>query len=200
MLRDKKFVQGLKFQSSKELPFCDGCEKGKQKRMPFPKERATRATEILEIVHNDVCGPMQTRSLGGNRYFVTLIDAKSRFRAVYFMKHKDQVFEKLKEQEAMLTNVIGKKIKIPRSDNGGGYISKVFVDYLRKKGIKKQLTVPGTPQQNGVAERTKRTVQEAARSMIHNAGLDNRFWGEAVSTAVILRNRSPSVAVENMTP
>ena len=199
MLRDKELVQGLKFQSSQESTFCDGCAKGKQKRMPFPKE-SSRATEILEIVHSDVCGPMQTKSHGGNRYFVTFIDDKSRFTAVYFMQRKDQVFEKFKEYEAMVTNVTGKNIKILRSDNGGEYTSKVFVDYLRKKGIQRQLTIPRTPQQNGVAERMNRTIQEAARSMMHNAGLEYGFWGEAVETAVILRNRSPTVAVENMTP
>ena len=104
MLRDKELVQGLKFQSSQESTFCDGCAKGKQKRMPFSKE-ATRATEILEIVHSDVCGLMQTKSHGGNRYFVTFIDDKSRFTAIYFMQRKDQVCEKFKEYEAMVMNI-----------------------------------------------------------------------------------------------
>ena len=45
-----------------------------------------------------------------------------------------------------------------------------------------------------------RTIQETARSMLHAAGLSDAFWGEAVATAVILRNRSPTVAVKGMTP
>ena len=143
---------------------------------------------------------MQENSLGGNRYFVTFIDDKSRFTAVYFMKTKDQVLEKFKEYEAMVTNMTEKKIKILRSDNGGEYTSKEFSNYLKEKGIQHQLSVPRTPQQNGVAKRMNRTIQETARSMMYNAGQDKKFWAEAVCTAVIIRNRSPTVAVDNMTP
>ena len=200
LLRDQKLVSGMDFQSAKESEFCEGCAHGKQKRASFPKGHATRASEILEIVHSDVCGPMQTDSLGGNRYFVTFIDDKSRFTAVYFMKTKDQVLEKFKEYEAMVTNMTDKKIKILRSDNGGEYISKEFSNYLKVKGIQRQFSVPRTPQQNGVAERMNRTIQETARSMMHNVGLGEKFWAEAVCTAVIIRNRSPTVAVDNMTP
>ena len=119
LLRDQKLVSGMDFPSAKESEFCEGCAHGKQKRAPFPNGQATRASEILKIVHSDVCGPMQENSLGGSRYFVTFIDDKSRFTAVYFMKTKDQVFEKFKEYETMVTNMTEKKIKILRSDNGG---------------------------------------------------------------------------------
>ena len=200
LLRDQKLVSGMDFQSAKESEFCEGCAHAKQKRASFPKGQATRASEILEIVHSDVCGPMQENSLGGSRYFVTFIDDKSRFTAVYFMKTKDQVLEKFKEYEAMVTNMTEKKIKILRSDNGGEYTSKEFSNYLKEKGIQHQLSVPRTPQQNGVAERMNRTIQETARSMMHNAGQDKKFWAEAVCTAVMIRNRSPTVSVDNMTP
>ena len=200
LLRDQKLVTGMDFHPAKESEFCEGCAHGKQKRASFPKGQATRASEIIEIVHSDVCGPMQENSLGGNRYFVTFIDDKSRFTAVYFMKTKDQVLEKFKEYEAMVTNMTEKKIKILRSDNGGEYTSKEFSNYLKEKGIQHQLSVPRTPQQNGVAERMNRTIQETARSMMYNAGQDKKFWAEAVCTAVIIRNRSPTVAVDNMTP
>ena len=78
-----KLVTGLDFQSTKESDFCEGCAQDKQKRAPFPKEQATRASEILGIIHSDVCGPMQENSLGGNKYFVTFIDDKSRFTEMY---------------------------------------------------------------------------------------------------------------------
>ena len=58
LLRDQKLVSGMDFQSTKESDFCEGCAHGKQKRASFPKGQATRASEILEIVHSDVCGPM----------------------------------------------------------------------------------------------------------------------------------------------
>ena len=200
LLSNQKLVDGLELNPSEEIKFCEGCVKGKQTRSSFPKNEASRATELLEIIHSDVCGPMKTESLGRNRYFVTFIDDKSRYTAIYFMRHKNQVLEKFKEFEAMATNVSGRSIKVLRSDNGGEYLSKEFNDFLSSKGIKRQLTVPRTPEQNGVAERKNRTIQETARSMLHAAGLPDSFWAEAVLTAVILRNRSPTVAVKGSTP
>ena len=143
---------------------------------------------------------MRENSLGGNQYFVTFIDDKSRFTAVYFMKSKDQVLEKFKEYEAMVTNTTEKKIRILRSDNGGECTSKEFSTYLKEKGVQHQFSIPRIPQQNGVAERMNRIVQETARPIMYNAGLEKKFWAKAVCTAFIIRNRDPTVAVENMTP
>ena len=75
-LQDEELVEGLKFNDSKDMQFCEACVEGKQTRNSFLKGQATHATELLEIVHSDVCGPMQTTSLGGHRYFVTFIDDK----------------------------------------------------------------------------------------------------------------------------
>ncbi|XP_022849751.1 uncharacterized protein LOC111371808 [Olea europaea var. sylvestris] len=69
-----------------------------------------------------------------------------------------------------------------------------------KNGIKRQLTVSRTPQQNGVAERKNRTIVEMARSMLKGKGLPNLYWAEAVNTAVYILNRSPTKAVRNKTP
>ena len=127
--------------------------KGKQIREPFPKEQANRAAGVLDLIHTDVCGPMPTKSLGGNSYFVTFIDDKSRFTAIYFMKRKDEVLSKFQEFEAMAQNVTGGKIKYLRSDKCGEYTSNAFVQYLTSKGIQHQFTIPRTQEQNGLSER-----------------------------------------------
>ena len=57
---------------------CEGCVEGKQARASFPSDGGTRATQVLELVHSDVCGPMKILSFGGARYFVTFIDDFSR--------------------------------------------------------------------------------------------------------------------------
>ena len=57
-----------------------------------------------------------------------------------------------------MENQTGKKIKVLRSDNGGEYTSRAFDEYCRQEGIKRSLTVPYTPQQNGVAERKNRSI------------------------------------------
>jgi transposase InsO family protein len=74
------------------------------------------------------------------------------------MKHKSEVLEKFKEFVNYATNSSGKKVKIIRSDNGGEYCSKAFVDYLKENGIVHQTTVPYNPAQNDVAERMNRTL------------------------------------------
>ena len=109
-----------------------------------------RSSRKLQLVHSNVCGPMPVESL---KYFVTFIDDYSHCCMVFFLKHKSEVFEKFKEFEAITTNDSGCKIGRFRTDNGGEYISSEFEEYLKSKGISHELTIPYTPEQNGVAER-----------------------------------------------
>ena len=92
------------------------------------------------------------------------------------------------------------KVKCLRSDNGGEYIDGEFSEYCAAQGIRMKKTIPGTPQQNGVAERMNRTLNEPARSMRLHAGLPKTFWADAVSTAAYLINRGPSVSMEFRLP
>ena len=94
----------------------------------------------------------------------------------------------------------GRKIKTLRSDNGGEYTSTAFASFLTKEGIKHELTIPHTPQQNGVAERLNRTLIEGVHTMLADSKLPHRFWAEALSTAVYLPNRSATKALEGVTP
>ena len=72
--------------------------------------------------------------------------------------------------------------------------------FMREKGIKHQLTVQYTPEQNGIAEQCNRTLCTKARSMLEDAKLERKFWAEAVNTAVYLKNVSLTKAVKDMTP
>lgn len=94
----------------------------------------------------------------------------------------------------------GKKLKTLRSDNGKEYVNFEFDAFLNECGIMRQLTVPYTPQQNGVAERANRTLVEMARTMMLHAGTPKSLWVEAINTAVYLRNRSPTSILGNITP
>ena len=116
------------------------------------------------------------------------------------MKHKSEVLEKFKEFVELVENLFEKRVKSLRSDNEGEYESREFTEYCKSKGIKKDDTIPYTPQQNGVSERMNRTIMETTRSMLHHAELPLSFWAEAVSTAVYLRNRSPTSYLKEMTP
>ena len=142
-------VRGIYLKSEemkKAQPFCEPCVEGKMSRKPFPKAVNSKANDVL-----DVCGPMNTETLGGARYFVSLTDDCSRCSRVYFMREKSEVMKKFIEFEAEVTNEKGMRIKALRTDNGGEYESKEFTEYLKKKGIKHQRTAPYSPQQNGVS-------------------------------------------------
>ena len=99
-----------------------------------------------------------------------------------------------------MENQTGRRIRVLRSDNGGEYTSKEFDEFCRQEGIKRQLTVPYTPQQNGVAERKNRSIVGAARAMLHAQSLPFFLWVEACSTAIYVQNRSPHRALGCKTP
>lgn len=198
-LHQKNMVVGLPSITEKS-EVCEGCALGKHHRDSFPKGKALRATAPLELIHSDVCGPMKTTTDGGNRYFLTFIDDFSRMTWVYFLRQKSEVFTVFKKFQAMVERQSDLKIKVLRSDRGGEYTSNEFDRFCQDIGMERQLTVSYTPQQNGVAERRNRTIVEMAKSMIHDKGMPQQFWGEAVNTAVYLMNRHPTVAVEGKTP
>ena len=110
-----------------------------------------RASDLLGIIHTDVCGPMSVSTRNGYRYFVTFTDDLSRYGYIYLMKHKFETFEKFKEFQSEVENQLNKKIKHLRSYQGGEYLSFEFDTDLKACGIVPQLTRAGTPQRNGVS-------------------------------------------------
>lgn len=201
MLKElKPLVSGMDFSAEKENSFCEACVEGKLARKPFKSVGAIRSKRKLQLIHSDVCGPMQTESIGGSKYFVTFIDDYSRCCKVYFMRQKSEVLSKFKEFERTFSNECGQRVARLRTDNGGEYTSKEFQEYLKAQGIHHEMSVPHTPQQNGVAERKNRTLVEAARSMLSHAKLPNMYWAEAVATAAYVQNRLPTSLLKQQTP
>lgn len=200
-LRNKS-IRGLNFKMEETLPECEVCTQSKMTRLPFPSKHCeNRTTQVLEIIHSDVCGPMRIESLGGTRYFVTFIDEYTRYCRVYFLKRKNEVLEKFKEYKNEVENYTEKKIKFLQTDNGiGEYMNKEFNDFLCKYGIQRRLTTPYTPQQNGLAERKNRTLLEKARCMLIQARMPEKFWAEAVFTANYIANRIPTRMTKDKTP
>ncbi|MCO5601947.1 hypothetical protein L7F22_056073 [Adiantum nelumboides] len=179
---------------------CEGCVLGKMHRFAFSQDGSVRATRKLQLVHSDVCGPMRTPSVGNSLYFVTFIDDFSRFCWVYPLKAKSDVFAVFQHYVSMVENETGCKVQTLRTDRGGEYMSGAFKDFLGKKGIKHQCTMPYTPQQNGVAERKNRSLMEMARCMLKAKSLPHKLWMEAVACAAHVLNRCPTRALKTITP
>ncbi|KAH9669161.1 Integrase catalytic domain-containing protein [Citrus sinensis] len=159
----------LKGTKTYKLNFCEYCVVGKKIRVKFGTANHD-TREILEYVHSDVWGPTKTASIGGSHYFVIFVDDFSRCVWVYTMRVKDEVLEIFVKWKKLVETQTGRKIKVLRYDNG-----------------------------NGVAERINRTLLEKVRCMLSNAGLDKKFWAEAVSYASYLINQMPSVAIGGKT-
>ena len=173
-LAKKDVLQGLK---SVELERCSHCMDDKQTRVSFKKYPTSRKSELLQLVHSDVCGPLKVKSFSGALYFVTFIDDCSKKLWVYALKRKDQVLDKFKEFHDLVKRQSRKKLKCIYYDNGGEYCGPF--DAYCKHGIAHEKTPPKTPQLNGLAERMNRTLLEKVRCMLSDAKLPKHFWGEA---------------------
>ena len=89
---------------------CEPCLMGKMTKTPF-SGTMERATDLMEIIHTNVYGPMSVDAHGGYRYFLTFIDYLNRYEYTYLMKHKSETFEKFKEFQSEVENHRNKKIK-----------------------------------------------------------------------------------------
>ncbi|GKA50046.1 ribonuclease H-like domain-containing protein [Tanacetum coccineum] len=113
-------------------------------------------TKPLFMLHMDLFGPTFVSSLMHKKYCLVVTDDYSRFTWVFFLTTKDETNEILKNFIKEIENLVDKKVKIIRSDNGIEFKNKVMDDFCREKGIKREYSVARTPQQNGVAERRNR--------------------------------------------
>ena len=179
---------------------CISCLRGKQHREAIPLAYSRRATELLELVHSDLCGPMQTQSLGGALYFMLIIDDCRRFTWVYFLRRKDEAFECFKDWKTYAEKECGKPVKAICADKGGEFTSNAFDNFCKENGIRRELANTGSPWENGVVERKNRTVVEMVRTMLEHRELPQSLWAEATSTSVHILNRSPTAALQKKTP
>ena len=147
MAKDQ-LVDGFDYTVKKEASFCDSCVQGKHHRSRFPVIETKNAREPLDLIHSDVCGKINERSLSGAEYFLTFMDDKTRYVWVYILKQKSEVFTQFLEWKSIVERSTGKKVKALRTDNGGEYTSSEFESFLKAEGIRHELTVPKNPEQN----------------------------------------------------
>ncbi|GJU55707.1 retrotransposon protein, putative, ty1-copia subclass, partial [Tanacetum coccineum] len=107
----------------------ESCISGKMTKKPF-NNNIERTTDLLGLIHIDVCGPLRHVSRKGASYFLTFTDDFSRYGYVYLNKHKHEVFETFTVFKSEVELQLGKKIKALRSDRGGEYLSQEFKEYL----------------------------------------------------------------------
>ncbi|KAH9671115.1 hypothetical protein KPL70_017228 [Citrus sinensis] len=181
------------------LRFCEECVLGKSSKVKF-STRVHNSKGTLDYIHADLWGPTQTASLGGARYFMSLIDDFSRMVWVYVLKTKDDAFEKFKIWKTLVKTQTNRKVRRLRTDNGLEFCNKRFDDFYAENGVVRHKTVRHTPQQNGLAERMNRTLIDKVRCMLIQSRLPMSLWAETLSTACYIVNRSPSFGINFKTP
>jgi len=143
----------------------------------------------LELLHIDLFGPVNTASLYGSKNGLVIVDDYNRWTWVKFLRSKNNAYNVFNNFCTQIQSEKEMKILKVRSDHGGEFENEPFEIFCEKHGIVHEFSSPRTPQQNGVVERKNRTLQEMARTMIHENNLAKHFWAEVVNTTCYVQNR-----------
>lgn len=169
---------------------CDPCKIAKSRTKSFKSIGQIRSTRPLELVHMDLCGPMQTTAIGGHRYFLTITDDFSRKVTVYPVKEKSDVFSCFNGYLKRVERFLNSKIVSVRTDNGLEFCNSQFETLFEENGIRSERTNTYSPQQNGVSERYNYTATDGIKTLLKDSGLGNQFWAEALFCFTYVWNRT----------
>ena len=188
---------------------CDACATAKATRhvpkthlsshreQPGKKRRKKKLDieMFFKEVNSDLIGPMQTQGIDGSRYAIHFTEAKSRYRWIYTMKHKDETILKIQEFVSEIES-LGFKLKLLKTDNGGEFVNEEVNQYAKGK-FTLRTTSPHTPESNATSERFNRVLGERTRAMLKEKQLPLFLWPEAMKTVTYLSNRTTTVSVGN---
>ena len=182
-MRKGDLVRGLpKLHFSNRL--CRNCVAGKHSRSAFSSESSFRASKRLELIHGDICGPIQPSTIGGRRYYFLLVDDFSRLMWVFFLKENSKAYHHFKVFKNLVESESGERIKCFRKNRGGEFNYEEFRFFCEINGIKRHFTAPYSPQRNEVVERNNRKIMSCVRSMLKEKRLPLELWAEAINTCV----------------
>ena len=127
-------VQGMPLLTQVEQ-VCDACLAGKHRRAPFPQQAQRHSTEVLQLLHGDICGPITPSTPSGNRYFLLLVDDHSRYMWICLLPTKDAAATAIKRVQAAAERKSGKKMLALRTDRGGEFTTANFTEYCAELGV-----------------------------------------------------------------
>nr|GEU35156.1 ribonuclease H-like domain-containing protein [Tanacetum cinerariifolium] len=150
--------------------------------------------------HRRLGKAIQSLFLMHKTYGLVVTDDCSRYTWVFFLATKNETTDILMKFITEVENLVDKKVKVIRCDNGTELMNSFMNDFCAIKGIRKEFSVAKTPQQNGFTKRRNRTLNKVARTMLADSKLPTTFWTEAVNTACYVQNRALVVKPYNKTP
>ncbi|GJY67557.1 putative ribonuclease H-like domain-containing protein [Tanacetum coccineum] len=147
-------VRGLPSKIFENDHSCVACQKGKQHKASCKAKLVNSISKPLHMLHINLFGPINVKSLMKKSYCLVVTDDFSRFSLVFFFAIKDETSRILKTFIIEIENKLHHKVKVIRCDNGTEFKNSVMNHLCEMKGIKKEFSVAKTPQ-NGVAEKEK---------------------------------------------
>lgn len=180
-------------QLTHQVRSCDSCLAGKLPAAHIPKTSTSKVeiTEPLQKMYMDTVGPIKPMTKKKEVYATIITDGHSKFRWIVFVNKKSEITLKLINLFRLIQKSTGMAIKGMHSDQGTEFTNGKLRTYCQGEGIAQHFSTPHTPEQNGTAERTNRTVFDGVRSLLNDSGLPNSFWGYAAAQKIYVLNRTP---------
>ena len=107
---------------------------GKQRRAPFPQAAKGRAQGLLDLVHGDLCGPIEPAMAGGKRYFLLLVDDMSRYMWLSVLRSKDEAAGAIARFQARVETETGRRLRALQTDRGSEFTSSTSATTVQTEG------------------------------------------------------------------
>ncbi|MBW0521148.1 hypothetical protein O181_060863 [Austropuccinia psidii MF-1] len=169
---------------------CNFCELNQVCNQPF-NETFKDALLPLDCLHIKLVGPIHPSYFSRSQYFLSITDHATSYKIAKFLGRKLDAFEEFLMAKTFLQNQKDLKIKKLISDQGGEFLIKRFEHISREHAFDHIFSPPETPQHNGFAKRSNRTILDKSRCLLCSCNLYAEYWAEAVNTAVLLSNMNP---------
>ena len=197
-LVEKSSIGNLVVHQNDRLNPCLACLQGKAKK-GTPPASSSKTEAVGELIHMDLCGPIEPVSASGNRYILTATDDFSGHLSTWPIKSKGASFEIIKSFVNIFNNHHG-TVKSIRTDRGGEFTSNNLRSMYDNLGIEQQLTIRHSPHQNPVSERTNLTIFGDIRACLISSGISWDRWDEALNSVTFTRNHCPKLRLDWQIP
>ncbi len=178
---------------------CRPCNMGKAIRTVSRDPQDRPLTPFTEL-HVDPVGPVSPKGFNGHIHGLMATCACTRARFAYTYKVKEETHTYLTNLIVGIKNYYNVDVKVVRLDGGTEFGGQKWIDFITKRGIQQQPTVPYTPEQDGVSERGFRTVFERARAVAIDQGIPKNLWPELFRGVVYILNRTATSTLKDVTP
>jgi hypothetical protein len=192
-----RFGLPVRSDSSFNKNICTACLNSKSKQLSFSPS-LSQVSSPLDLIFTDVWGPSPICSHNGHKYYISFLDAHSRYTWLYPMTKKNDAFPIFLKFQKYVERFFNAKIKSVQSDWGGEY--RTISSFFTNCGIVHRVSCPHTHQQNGSIEHKHRHIVETGLALLSHSSMPLRYWDDAFQTACYLINRLLTQILQNKSP